>query len=129
MKGRRWAAAAAALVVFAGGAWAAQDVQIVDVPAGVSSDVYTEVNLSGKIYLKIISEPGEEPCGEFWWIKWPLGNIEHLGRGCGLVSFEIPGIYHGAVASKLRVRAIKSRIKIAVSSVESVASSVKVTFP
>ena len=81
----------------------AADPQIENVSKGESKDLYFQINVSGTVYVKIAAKPGESACANFWWIKWPLGNIKALGRHCNFARFEIPGITDLALSSKLRV--------------------------
>ena len=110
-------------------AGAAPNFQIIDVPAGSSQDVYFEINLKGTVYLHVVADDGGEACAEFWWIKWPLGNIQSLGRHCGSASFPIPGLFDFAISAKLRVGGAAKHLKIVASDQVSVANSVSVTFP
>lgn len=65
-------------------------------------DAYWSINLSGRVFLT--ADIGGEPaCLEYWWITWPFGRVKNLGRYCGHVSFDIPGVSDLAVGGKLRV--------------------------
>lgn len=108
---------------------AAPNYVIIDVPAGSTQDVYFEINLKGKVHVRLVAEDGGEACAEFWWIKWPLGNIQSLGRHCGSAAFDIPGLFDFAVSAKLRVGGAARHLKIVGSDDVSVANSVTVTFP
>jgi hypothetical protein len=99
----------------------AEDVQVIDIQPGEQSDIFFQVNTTGQVYLKIVSENGD-PCADFWWIKWPFGTVEQLGRKCGNVVFDIPGVSSASVSSKLRAGGIGTHIKIGVFSNESVFS-------
>lgn len=133
---RRWGArlifvVGAAIAVSQSGQVAAQvrDLEIHTIQKGQSSDLYFQINLKGRVFINIASRAGESNCANLWWIKWPLGNIEDLGRHCGLASFEIPTLFRNlAFSSKLRVGATENEIKIAVAASESVANSVKFDF-
>jgi hypothetical protein len=85
---------------------------------GASSDAYFEINVSGTVFVTIAAPPGQEPCAEFWWIKWPLGTVESLGRKCGNLRLETPGLSRFAMSAKLRAGGAKSVIKIAISANE-----------
>ena len=106
----------------------AADPQIETVQKGESKDLYFQINLSGKVFVNVGSPPGGSNCAEFWWIKWPLGNIKSLGRHCGATSFDIPGLLDFAISSKLRVGGTDNLVKIAISATESVANSVTFSF-
>ena len=106
----------------------AADVQIVEVKAGETADAYFSINLKGKVFVKVAAKPGEEACVDFWWIKWPWGSIEHLGRHCNSAAFEIPSLFALTFSSKLRVGGARNAVKLAVSSTEQVASSYTLTF-
>lgn len=69
---------------------------------GENKTLFTNINTSGKIHVRIIAEPGKEACLNFWWIKYPLGNVEQMGRYCNNAVFSIPGAKKGAFSSKLR---------------------------
>lgn len=102
--------------------------QLISLSPGDSADAYFEANLSGKVYVKIGAKAGDSACAEFWWIKWPLGNVESLGRHCDFAEFEIPGMLGLAISSKLRVGGATNPIKLAVTADEAVAHSVKFDF-
>jgi hypothetical protein len=117
------------MIIYAGQSARAAEYQVISVASGKNSDVYFEINLSGKVYLSIRSPPGTQPCGDFWWIKWPFGNIESLGHFCNSASFEIPGITSLAISAKLRVGGVSQPLKIVAGSTEQIAHSVSVSFP
>lgn len=70
-----------ALILFNSSQAQAGDVHIIDILPDQQADVFFQINTAGTVYLKIVAEKGE-PCAEFWWIKWPLGTVEQLGRNC-----------------------------------------------
>jgi hypothetical protein len=107
----------------------ARDYQIISVAAGDTADVYFEINLAGKVYLRIVAPPGSEPCANFWWIKWPFGNVEEVGRICGGTQIDVPGLTHFAISAKLRVRAGSNSLKVVAAANERVANSVSVPLP
>lgn len=104
------------------------DPQIHVVDKGQSADLYFQINLKGTVFVKVAARPGDSNCADFWWIKWPFGTIESLGRQCGAASFKVPGLFDFAFSSKLRVGGTTNQIKIAVSASESVANSAKFDF-
>lgn len=106
----------------------AADPQIETVQKGESKDLYFQINLSGKVFVNVGGPPGGTNCAEFWWIKWPLGNIQSLGRHCGVASFDIPGVLDFAISSKLRVGGTDNLVKIAISATESIANSATFSF-
>jgi hypothetical protein len=106
----------------------AAEVQIVDVRPGQSADVFFEVNLSGRVYVKIVSQAGLG-CADLWWITWPLGNIRQAGRKCGSASLEIPGLSKIAVSSKLRAGGVSAPTKIVFAATAQVANSVTIHWP
>ena len=124
-----WASLLFAALVLAVPARAAENYQIIDVPTGAPRDVYFEINLSGKVYLHLVAENGAEACAEFWWIKWPVGNIKSLGRHCGNAEFETPGLLDFAFSAKLRVGGANTHPKIVASDDVQVANTITVTFP
>jgi len=93
---------------------------ITDIAAGDTADIFFEINTAGKIYLSIRGRSGSE-CVDLWWIRWPLGSIDRLGRRCGNIALKIPGLADISVAAKLRGRAITGPVKIVGSSNERVA--------
>ena len=123
-------AAAIFLSALACGVAQAADPQIIELKPNESADAYFSVNISGKVFVRIASKPGEEACAEFWWIKWPLGEVAQLGRHCNGASFEIPGLFGWppTISSKLRVGGAKNPVKLAVSATEQVANSVTFNF-
>lgn len=105
------------------GVLAADALQRIDLNKGTTVDVYFEVNVDGKLYVRIAAKPGESNCADFWWIKWPFGNVESLGRHCDFASFSIPGIMNLAYSAKLRAGGTTNNVKLGVSATESVAHS------
>lgn len=95
---------------------------------GETADAYFSINIKGKVFVKIAAKPGEEACADFWWIKWPWGTIEQLGRHCNGASFEIPSLFAFTLSLKLRVGGTKKTVKTAVSATEQVAYSQTFTF-
>lgn len=93
-----------------------------------TANTYFEVNLTGTVYLKIAAPPGQEPCADFWWIKWPLGNVEQLGRLCDTAQLEVPGLSRFAFAARLRAGGAKSVVKVGIAAQEAVAHSLKFEF-
>ena len=104
------------------------DVQIIDAPANQQVNVYTEFNVSGKLWIKIAAQTGE-PCANFWWIKWPFGAVQQLGKHCGAFVLDIPGVFAGTFGSRLRAGGNDNNLMIAISANESVAHTVTITFP
>jgi hypothetical protein len=100
------------------------DFQIIDIDPGQTVDVYFEINLSGSVVLRIATQSGQG-CAEFWWIKWPLGNISSLGKRCGSTRIAIPGLSDFAVAGKLRATGVNVPTKIVAAATEQVANSVR----
>lgn len=109
-----------------GGAVAQTAAQIIDVPPGQASDLFFFVNTSGKVYVKIVAEGNNRPCSNLWWIKWGVGTVEQLGEKCGNFSLDIPGL--PAVSGKLRIAGRDYRMKVAISSDETVAHSATINF-
>jgi hypothetical protein len=101
----------------------AADYQLITLDPGQTVDVYFEINLSGSLTLRVetVSGPG---CADFWWIKWPLGNIKSLGKICGTRRIEIPGLSDFAISGKLRASGVARPTKIVAASNEHVANSV-----
>jgi hypothetical protein len=111
------------LVVGLHGTAAAAEFQVIDLQPGQTVDVYFEINLSGQVALRIATKFGPG-CAEFWWIKWPLGNIKSLGKICGTARLTIPGWRDVALAGKLRATGVTAPTKIVAASSERVANSV-----
>lgn len=105
------------------------DYKLLEIAPGETKDLYSEFNLQGRIHVRIASAPGAEPCADFWWIKWPLGDIKSLGRQCGSVSFEIPGWLDFSLSAKLRVGNARTPLKIVASESATVANSVVLSIP
>jgi hypothetical protein len=103
----------------------AADYQVIDLLPGQATDVYFEINLSGTVAIRVVTQTGIG-CAEFWWIKWPLGDIKSLGRKCGAARLSIPAITDLAVAGKLRATGVNIPTKIIAASNERVANSVTV---
>lgn len=101
----------------------AADYQIIDVQPGETVDVYFEINLSGQLILRIATQAGPG-CAELWWITWPLGSINSLGKKCGSVQLNIPGWFDLAMSAKLRAAGVDAPTKIVAASSEQVANFV-----
>jgi hypothetical protein len=101
----------------------AADYQVIDVQPGQTVDVYFEINLSGSVSLRVATKAGPG-CAEMWWIKWPLGDIQSLGKKCGSARIVLPGITDFAFAGKLRATGVKMPTKIVAAANERVANSV-----
>lgn len=106
----------------------ARDVQIVDLPAGAQRDLYFEINVKGKVYIKIAAADRSRACASFWWIKWPFGSVHHLGQHCDFAEFDIPGLISGAISAKLRVGGASKHLKLVLSADEQVARNATITF-
>lgn len=117
------------LLMYASPVVLAADTQLIQVQPGQNTDVYFEINVSGKVYLAIHAPSGGEACASFWWIKWPFGATESLGWQCNSASFDVPGITSLALSAKLRVGGAKQPLKIVVAANQQVAHSATVTFP
>jgi hypothetical protein len=87
---------------------------------GFNVDVYWSINLSGRVYLAadIDSQPA---CLDYWWIAWPFTQIKTLGRFCGRVTFDIPGLGDLAIGGKLRAGGAAARTRLRGTASESVA--------
>jgi hypothetical protein len=110
-------------------AQAADDHLIVDVPPNETVNTYLYVNLGGHVYLKIL-EKGGPGCVDLWWILWPFGNIRELGRHCGDIDLELPGISSFSVAGRLRARGGPNPIKIGITDKVEIANKFpKIEFP
>jgi hypothetical protein len=107
----------------------AGDYKVIEVRPGEIADVFFEVNAGGTVFVRIVAESGNEACGDFWWVTWPLGRITQLGRRCNEAQFAIPGLLNFAVSSRLRVGGIRNRAKIIAGSTAQVANSVKLEWP
>jgi hypothetical protein len=103
----------------------ADNYQIISVEPGQNVDVYFEINLSGGV--RIVSRSGSG-CADFWWINWPFGTLQSLGRHCGAARFKIPGLTNFAIASKLRAGGVTEPTKIVAAANEQAANSVTITW-
>ena len=90
----------------------------VKVAANGQGDVWTGVNVKGRVYIQIRTRDGRNRA-RFWWIK-ALGIVEQLGEHGPGAEFDIPTAY-----GKLRVQALNSDTMIYVSDSATVASTVK----
>lgn len=116
------------LITLATGSVRAADLRVIEVKPGHSEDAYFSINLKGKVFVQLAAENGAEACAEFWWIRWPLGTVEPLGRHCNMAAFSIPSFFSLTLSSKLRVGGVSNRVKLAISARESIAYSHKFTF-
>jgi hypothetical protein len=103
----------------------AADYQLISLRPGQTVDVYFEINLNGSVALRIETATGTG-CAEFWWIKWPFGNITSLGRLCGSTHIAIPGLSELTISGKLRASGVRVPTKIIAAASERVANSVTV---
>jgi hypothetical protein len=115
------------LVFLAAATAEAAQPNVIDAPAGQQVDVYTGVLTTGTVWVRIVAQVGA-PCANFWWIEWPFGRVEQLGRRCGVVRFDIPSKFKGSAASRLRAGAISSNLKLAVSSEETAVITIHLGF-
>jgi hypothetical protein len=128
-EGLRTLGTAAFLVIAGVACGEPANTQTISVEPGKNTDVYFEINLAGKVFLVIYAPAGGEACADFWWIKWPLGNTQSLGRHCGSASFDIPGVFDLAISAKLRVGGARQPLKLVAAANEQVAHSATVNFP
>jgi hypothetical protein len=105
----------------------AADYQIIDVAPGQKVDVTFEINLTGKVYVRILAQRGSG-CADFWWIVWPLGYVRQLGRHCGAAEFGYPGLRDLAFSSKLRAGGVSVPTKFIYAASSRVANSTTVTW-
>ena len=91
--------------------------QEIKVPANGQGDVWTGVNVQGKVYIAVRTRDGKNRA-KFWWIK-ALGNVEQLGEHGSEAEFDIPALY-----GKLRVQTLNSDTIVYVSDSASVDHSV-----
>lgn len=114
MTGRDARSFAAALMVVLAlalvGAAQAQE-KTIWVEPGKNVDVYWEINLAGTVYLAADID-GAPACVDYWWITWPFQRVEQLGRHCGRVTFDLPGLGSFAIGGKLRVGGASARTRI-----------------
>lgn len=122
-------AVAVALLFAAVPAAKAAEPQRLEAGPGQTLDLYWEINLGGRVYLHIAAEPGGEPCADLWWIKWPFGQVEQIGRRCGRVDLDIPGFFALSLGAKLRAGGFANRVRIALTTDERVANSMTSTYP
>lgn len=102
---------------------------ILYLPAGEQSDVYFQVNVAGQIYIRLAAADGKQACVNFWWIKWPLGTVEQLGRHCDQAHFDVPGLGSASASSKLRAGGVDRDMKALVTADERVANKITIPFP
>ncbi|RWP68183.1 hypothetical protein [Mesorhizobium sp.] len=105
----------------------AEDFQTIWVEPGQSVNVYWNINLAGKVYLS--ADIGGNPaCLDYWWIVWPFTQIKSLGRHCGRISFELPGMSDFAIGGKLRAGNADGKTRVLGTATESVAQTFPVSF-
>jgi hypothetical protein len=112
-------------LVLSGAAVSANDYKIVDLQPEQNVDVYEAFNLSGRVFLRIVSKSGAG-CADFWWINRIFGSVKQVGRHCGAVAIDIPGLSDFSIWSKLRAGGATEPTKIVGSSRETVANTVPV---
>jgi len=98
-----------------------EDLKTFLISPGENKTLFTNVNTSGKVYVRIVAEPGKEACLNFWWIKYPIGNVEQLGRYCNRAIFAVPSLRNGAFATKLRAGGARSDQAVGLSANEAIA--------
>jgi hypothetical protein len=89
--------------------------------------VFAEINTTGTVFVRIVSKTGVG-CADFWWVKWPFGYTQQLGRHCGAARFDIPSVFSITVASKLRAGGITTPVKIGTSVNETSLGTASVDF-
>jgi hypothetical protein len=103
--------------------------QIAQLPPGTATDIYFEINSSGKLWLRIGNASGPA-CATLWWIKWPFGNVSQIGKICGSTQLDVPGVFGFSISAKLRAVPESPGTSIALTCDESVAHSLpQITFP
>jgi hypothetical protein len=107
---------------------AARDYEVVSIKAGVTEDVYFQVNLEGTLYLSIRTKDGEG-CANLRWRTGPFFREQDEGRRCGLVKLDVPGFFDLALWSTLSATAEGSDLQIGYSATEKVAHSITFEFP
>lgn len=65
------------------------DYKISAMRAGETKAIYSEVNLSGRVFLKLVSPDGVG-CARLFWVTWPVRDTISFGRVCGQANFAIP---------------------------------------
>lgn len=102
------------------GVAASRDWLVVWINPGQNVDIYTQVNMSGRIF--VAADIGGNPaCLNYWWITWPLGRIEDLGRHCGRAAFDVPGWSSLTISSRLRAGGAEAPTRVQGSAIEAIA--------
>ena len=57
--------------------------------------MFTEINTGGTVFIKIVAQKGDA-CADFWWIKWPFGAVQQLGRHCNVFRSGHPDHLRGS---------------------------------
>lgn len=104
-----------------GGAARAQPpYQVIDLPAGAQTDLYFQVNVTGKLYVRLAARDGKTACANLWWVKWPFGTVEQLGRVCDRAAIDIPALADISLSSRLRAGGVDRDLKALLTASEAV---------
>jgi hypothetical protein len=98
----------------------ADDIETIFVEPGNTVDIYSSINLSGKLYVAADTN-GNPACLDYWWIVWPFAHIKSLGRQCGRASFSIPSLSDWALGGKLRAGGATARTRVRATPQEQIA--------
>lgn len=99
---------------------AADDAAVTELKRGEETLVYWQINLTGLLWLSIRGPTGLD-CVHLHWRTYPLFLKKSIGKTCGNVRLEVPGLSSGAVAASLYARSDVDDVTIIGSSSETVA--------
>lgn len=90
-----------AVLLAAGGAFP-QTPQKIRIVAGHTADVWTGINVTGKLNIAVYTRDGKNKI-KLWWIKWGVGSTEDLGEWGPSGSLVAPiSWWKGIISAKLR---------------------------
>ena len=102
----------AAVVWFALG-WSAaycQQPQMIKIANGQTAEIWSGVNVTGKVHLRVLTRDGKNSIG-LWWITWGVGSTTQIGTWGPNGSLNIPiAWWKGVVSAKLRGRATSDTV-------------------
>jgi hypothetical protein len=84
--------------------------QKIKIASGQTADIWTGVNVTGKVNLAVRTRDGKNEL-TLWWIKWGVGSAEQLGHWGPNGSLDIPiSWWRGIVSAKLRGQAASDTV-------------------
>lgn len=85
-------------------------VVVVRVPARHQADVWTGINVTGKVFISIRTRSGSD-AGKFWWVTWGVGSTRQIGELRRVAVIDSPiSWWKGIVSAKLRVEATEDTV-------------------